>query len=131
MVNHQCGAVGGRVLVAATALAMVSVALSGCSSSPSTEAKSLCQGAFGSKALNWAPGTVQDVRTLRIGPGVLAAPHAFPKAAANEIVGLCWTGKPGNYELYAVAGGYKPVRVEGLGGKYETTTPGPGTVPFP
>jgi hypothetical protein len=132
VMSHQWGVSRDSVLLVALGLVLALGTLDACGG-PTTaaQARSLCQAALGSRALNSAPGTVEELRTLRIGPGLLAVPHAFPRAAANQVIGLCWTGKPGNYELYAVANGYEPLRVEGLGGKYITTTPGPGTVPIP
>jgi hypothetical protein len=100
----------------------------GATTTSSHSAKSLCQNVFGTKALNWSSGTVNDVRTLAIGPGFRPAPHAFPKAKANETVRWCWTGKPERYDLYAVSTGYKSIRIEGLG---VTQTPSPGPAPIP
>jgi hypothetical protein len=96
---------------------------------PGALAKSECESAFGRKALNSAPGTVQDVRTLQVGPGYHPAPHAFAKAPPRESIGWCWTKKGTTYTLYAVAAAYKPVRVEGLGTTIHTPAPGPAPIP--
>jgi hypothetical protein len=97
--------------------------------SPVALAKSDCEGDFGSKALNSAPGTVEDVRTLEIGPGSRPVPHAFAGAPRKDTIAWCWTKKGTTYNLYAVAAAYKPVRVEGLGNAIHTPAPGPAAIP--
>ena len=106
--------------------------ISAASPPPTATARTLCHNAFGFGSLNSAPGTVSDVRAfIPGGPSDnRPAPHAFPRASSDEVVGWCWTGGPGSYDLYAVAAGYKPVRVEGLGGPLETKTPPPGPAPY-
>jgi hypothetical protein len=129
-----------RPCARAFGLLLMVLLLAGCVSSPATpaaDAKALCQSAFGSMALNSAPGTVEDLRTTTVGPPPpppgrpLGFANAFPKAEGRQTIGWCWTGKPGNYELYAVTTGYKPIRVEGLAGQSETKTPSPGPAAIP
>jgi hypothetical protein len=91
-------------------------------------ASSLCRVAFDTGALNFASGTVGDLRNLAIGPALRPAPAAFAGAGAAEPIAWCWTGSPGNYTLYAVAHGYQPVRVEGLSQR-ELPDPGPAAIP--
>ena len=100
--------------------------------SPETKgalAKSECERSFGSKALNSAPGTVEDVRSLEVGPGNHPAPHAFRTAPPKELIGWCWTRIGTTYTLYAVAANFKPVPVEGLGNTAHTPKPGPAPIP--
>ena len=115
--------------------AVVGFTLTACGSpaGPVTEARSLCQSAFGTKALNSAPGTVEDVRNLSIGPppGYQPGSHAFRGTNGSQVIGWCWTGKPGDYEMYAVTSGFKPVKIEGLAGPLETKTPLPGPAAIP
>lgn len=118
---------------------LMALVLAGCARSPATPAAvatSLCQMAFGSKALNSAPGTVENLRATTVGPPPLPGrplgfANAFPKAEGSQTIGWCWTEKPGSYELYAVTTGYKPIRVEGLAGQLETKTPSPGPADIP
>ena len=122
-----------------TPLLLIPLVLGGCSSpsTPADLAQSLCQNAFGAKALNSAPGTVEDLRTTIVGgpPPSAGQPlefaNAFPKAEGSQTIGWCWTGRPENYLLYAVAAGYKPVHIEGFGGRSFTKTPAPGPAAIP
>lgn len=110
-------------------LALLAIASCSGPTTPAALAKSLCHSAFGDKALNSAPGNVQDLRTLMMGPFAqppLEFAHAFPNAGRNQTIGWCWTESQRSFSLYAVTAGYKPVRVEGLRGTVGNKTPPPG-----
>ncbi len=91
-------------------------------------ASDLCHAALGSRALNAKLTTVQAVRAVRIGPGLAPALHAFPATPLSQVAAWCWTGRPGSYSLYAVAGSRKLVRVEGVA---FDKVPSPGPAPIP
>ncbi len=120
-----------RTSVAMAVLLALGMVACGGPATPAAQVTALCRGAFGNRALNSAPGTVQDVRTLSVSVGPPQHPQAFAKARSKQMIGWCWTGGPGNYVLYAVATGYKPLRIEGLGGTSFTNTPAPGPAPIP
>lgn len=98
---------------------------------PASEASKLCASAFSARTLNSATGTVAEVRSLTVGPGIRVAAHAFPGVSGSEVIAWCWTGGPGHFVLYAVADGHAPVKVEGLSGPNATQTPQPGPPPIP
>ena len=101
-------------------------------SSPTATARALCHDILGARALNSEPEKLITVRQFTYGPGSRPAPNAFPGLGTNQVVVVCWSGKPRTgYELYAVASGYKPVRIEGVTGVGFTSTPLPGFVDIP
>lgn len=111
---------------------LAAVESSGPSPSQATTARALCHGILGARALSSAPTTLRTVRQFTYGPGIHPAPNAFPGLSGNEVIGVCWTGKPSaGYELYAVAAGYKPVRIEGVSGVGFTSTPRSGFAEIP
>jgi hypothetical protein len=100
--------------------------------SPTATARALCHDILGARALNSEPEKLITVRQFTYGPGSRPAPNAFPGLDTSQVVGVCWTAKPSTgYELYAVASGYKPVRIEGVTGVGFTSTPLPGFVDIP
>ena len=129
------GIIAGAVAFCLVAGALVGLWLLVSNHDAKVLARTLCEDALGSQVLNSASGTVNDVRTLVVGPlwpaHPFSYPHAFPKASGSQAIGWCWTGHPSNYTLYAATSGYPPLRVEGLAGPLETRTPAPGPAPIP
>ncbi|HET9732945.1 MAG TPA: hypothetical protein VFP54_09750 [Acidimicrobiales bacterium] len=96
--------------------------------SPATEATKMCSSAFGSHYVNSAIGTVGDVRTLEVGPGLQPGESAYVGLPASQVSAWCWTGTPGDYTLYAVVGGRPPLKIEGMA---VSQAPAPGPAPIP
>lgn len=88
----------------------------------------LCSSAFGTTYANSDPTTVEDVRSLQVGPGYQPGKGAFRGAAGTQVAAWCWTGSPGIWRLYAVAQGYPPVLTEGVS---FSQIPSPGPAPIP
>jgi hypothetical protein len=90
-------------------------------------ARAVCESVLG-HVDTASPGTVGDVRDLRIGPDSAPAPHAFPNAPASETVAWCWVRDTAQRVdvAWAVHPGDPPVQVGGIGW---TTQTGPGPVP--
>jgi hypothetical protein len=127
-------AVAGLFALAALGASLVAVENAGRprSLSPTATARALCHDILGARALNSEPEKVSTIRQFTYGPGVHPAPNAFPTLGTNQVVGVCWTGRPNtSYKLYAVASGYKPVLIEGVTGVGFTSTPLPGFVDIP
>lgn len=101
--------------------------------SPTATARALCHDILGARALNSEPEKLSTVRQFTFGPATHpAAPSAFPGLSTNQVVGVCWIGRPSTgYKLFAVATGYKPVFIEGVTGVGFTSTPLPGFVDIP
>ena len=100
--------------------------------SPTATARALCHDILGARALNSEPEKLITVRQFTYGPGSRSAPNAFPGLDTSQVAGVCWTAQSSTgYELYAVAPGYKPVRIEGVTGVGFTSTPLPGFVDIP
>ena len=100
--------------------------------SPMATARALCHDILGARALNSEPEKLIAVRQFTYGPGSRSAPNAFPGLDTSQVAGVCWTAQSSTgYELYAVAPGYKPVRIEGVTGVGFTSTPLPGFVDIP
>ncbi len=101
--------------------------------SPASTARFLCLDALGARALNSAAEKLETVRQFGYGPtDIQPAANAFKSLGPSQTVGVCWTGAPSaGYELYAVATGYKPVRIEGVTGIGFKSTPAPGFVDIP
>jgi hypothetical protein len=101
--------------------------------SPASTARFLCHDALGGRALNSAAEKLGTVRQFGYGPtDIQPAANAFKSLGPSQIVGVCWTGTPSaGYELYAVATGYKPVRIEGVEGIGFKSSPKPGFVDIP
>ena len=132
----------GTTAVLPVSLSLMALCLGACGGSsrasnprvigtPASEAARLCGSAFPGHALNSVIGTIEEVRSLKVGPGYSPAPNAFAHLPQSQEIAWCWTGAPGHYVLYAVASGQKPVRVEALLGPNASQTPEPGPAPIP
>ncbi|HUI49872.1 MAG TPA: hypothetical protein VL119_14340 [Acidimicrobiia bacterium] len=97
-----------------------------------TGALQMCRRALGARTvLNAKLASVQEVRSLQVGPGGYPAPKAFPNAAPTGPAAWCWTGRPSDYVLFAVGSGGTKTRVEGLHGAVFTSPPAAGPAPIP
>ncbi|HEY5111509.1 MAG TPA: hypothetical protein VII67_04180 [Acidimicrobiales bacterium] len=124
----------GLIALAALGASLAAVESAGRTRSPSptATARALCHDILGARALNSEPEKLSAVRQFTFGPGDHPAPNAFPGLGTNQVVGLCWIGRPSTgYRLFAVATGYKPVRIEGVTGVGFRSTPLPGFVDIP
>src|ERR1035437_10342950 len=120
------------LIVAVIALGVSLAAFTSSGPSPTTTAQALCHDILGARALNSEPEKVSTIRQFTYGPDVHPAPNAFLGLGMNQVVGVCWTGRPSiGYELYATASGYKPVRIEGVKGVGFRSAPAPGFIDIP
>ncbi len=100
--------------------------------SAQARAESMCRAAFGARALNAAPGTVNEARSLTAGPESFQGhKDAFRGARPHAVIAWCWLGHPGLYKSYAVTQGFAPVLMGTIGGAVITAPPaaGPPVIP--
>lgn len=125
--------VAAGAVIAGLAGAGVILASRGAPGSAAAVARTLCRDAFGNRALNSAPVSVESLRaSIPGGPGE-APPFrdAFRGAPTGAVAAWCWTGKSRKYRLYAVVQGYRPRYFEGVSGSPFTRTPAPGPAAIP